>query len=114
MNGTIEPAEDPAEQDRRRRRRGGRALALLVPTAVVCYVLYLTSDHGGRCVMTGGEACDSSAPTAWTFGAFVVSAVLGLAAVAGPEGWARVRAVRGGIVTAQISAQAVMALLILS
>ncbi|MFI9237088.1 hypothetical protein [Streptomyces sp. NPDC053079] len=117
MNAVMDASDESSvseieAQDGMWRRWAGIALALLIPTVIVTGIGYLSSSHGGRCVMSGEEC--SPVSEVWTYAAFLTSATLGMLAAGLPGEWSWVRAVRGWIVAAQVVAHAAMAALILS
>ncbi|MBB4893351.1 hypothetical protein FHS39_002382 [Streptomyces olivoverticillatus] len=56
MSRTETPVDKSVLQDRARQQSAGFALILLIPTVLVCGLLYIASDYGGRCI-TYGEGC---------------------------------------------------------
>ncbi|MGW5970832.1 hypothetical protein [Streptomyces sp. NPDC055186] len=85
-------------------------LVLLLPTAVLAWIVVLSTERGSRC-LTYGEQC-SGVPDGLTPGLFVTSLVAGVAATA----WPRTRwlPARTGAVAVQWAAMLTMGALILS
>ncbi|MEU3355176.1 hypothetical protein [Streptomyces sp. NPDC037389] len=112
MSRTDMSVDESILQDRKRQQSASFALILLLPTMLVSGLLYLASDHGGRCI-TNGESC-STVPDEWTYAAFLVSAVCGALAAGGSGQWRWMRAARGGLLVVQLLAHVAVAALIVS
>ncbi|MFQ6199797.1 hypothetical protein [Streptomyces sp. NPDC000405] len=112
MSRTETSVDKSILQDRARQRSARVALFLLIPTVLVCGLLYVASDTGGRCI-TYGDGC-SRVPDAWAYTAFAVSAVCGSLAAGAPGHRRGMRAARGGLLAVQLLAHAAVAALIVS
>lgn len=84
----------------------------LIPTVLVCGLLYVASDYGGRCV-TYGESC-SRVPAVWAYTAFAVSAVGGFLAAGVPGHRRGMQAARDGLMAVQILVHVAVAALVIS
>lgn len=112
MSQTDTSVDESVLEDRKRQRSAGIALILLIPTVIASGLLYVVSDHGGRCV-TYGESC-SPVPDGWGYGALIMSAVCGALAAGGPGQWRWMRTARGGLLVVQLLTHIAVAALIVS
>ncbi|EFL23259.1 hypothetical protein SSOG_02973 [Streptomyces himastatinicus ATCC 53653] len=117
MNETAsaEPsaAEAPdAAHDRRLRTAAKVGVGLLIPTAIISIILSLMTERAADCIMNGNRC--SSIPAPVIFGAFLVSATLGLFAASCPRGRLPFPTARSWAVKLQWLAQLTMAMLLLA
>jgi len=117
MNETAsaEPsaAETPdAAHDRNLRSAAKAGVALLLPTAFISILLSLTTERAADCIMYGNQC--SGTPGWVIFGAFLVSAALGIYAASCPRRWLPFPTARSLAVTLQWFAQFMMAMMLLT
>ncbi|MGR3934774.1 hypothetical protein [Streptomyces sp. BRA346] len=117
MNETAsaEPsaADTPdAGHDRRLRTAAKVGVGLLIPTAIISIVLSLMTERAADCI-TNGNQC-SAIPGPVIFGAFLVSAALGLFAASCPQQRLPFSTARSWAVKLQWLAQLTMAMLLLA
>jgi hypothetical protein len=87
---------------------------LLIPGTVLAWLVSVSTEQGGRCLMYGGDACGAS-PPGWAFVAALVAAFVACCVTLFvPSRTARAERVRRAALWAQLAREAMFLVLVLS